>query len=375
MTTTMDTAEAAQPAHDAPAGATPESAEGFLERLSESMLGALDVLSVYLGDQLGLYDQLVDRRLTSAELAERAGVHERYAREWLEQQTVCQIVDCDDPHASSAQRRYGLSGAHAEVLADRDSLAYLVPFFRVIASSAVRLPALLEAYRSGGGVSWAQYGEAMRTGQADANRPLFLHEMGRSWLPSLPGVHQKLGAGGRVADIGCGEGWSAIAMALAYPNVRVDGMDLDAESIEAARGHAAAYGVGDRVRFHLIDAASAPQGDYDLVTAFECVHDMADPVAVLSAMRQLAAHGATVLVMDERVNETFTGEPDFAERLMYGLSLMVCLPDGMSHSPSAGTGTVMRPDTLRHYAEQAGFRGVDILPIEHELFRFYSLQG
>jgi len=354
---------------------SPESTDAFLERLGESMLGAFDVLSIYLGDLLGLYDPLVSQWLTSTELADRADVHERYAREWLEQQTVSGLIECDDPTAPATQRRYRLSETQAEVLADRDNLAYLTPFMRVIASSAVQLPALLDAYRTGGGVAWAQYGDPMRTGQGDANRALFLHELGSSWLPSLPGVHQKLSEGGRVADVGCGEGWSAIAMALTYPSVRVDGLDLDAESVEAARRHAEAYGVGDRVRFHVVDAASAPQGDYDLVTAFECVHDMADPVAVLTAMRQLAAHGGTVLVMDERVNETFTGEPDFVERLMYGMSLMVCLPDGMSHAPSVGTGTVMRPSTLRGYAHQAGFAGIEVLPIEHDLFRFYSFDG
>jgi 2-polyprenyl-3-methyl-5-hydroxy-6-metoxy-1,4-benzoquinol methylase len=377
----MTTIESDAPTHVTPDPAQPQdavpppTADSLVERLSESMLGALDVVSIYIGDQLGLYPPLLGHDLTSTELAERAGIHERYAREWLEQQTVSGLVQCADPGAPAMERRYRLPDAHAEVLTDRDSLTYLTPFARVIASASVQLPALLEAYRTGGGVPWSQYGDAMRTGQADANRPLFLHEMGSSWIPAVPGAHEALTSGGRVADIGCGEGWSSIAIALAYPYVHVDGMDLDPESVEAARRHADAYGVADRVRFHTTDAASAAQGDYDLVTAFECVHDMADPVAVLASMRQLAGHGAPVVVMDERVNEHFTGESEFVERLLYGISLIVCLPDGMSHSPSVGTGTVMRPDTLRGYAEQAGFAGVDVLPIENDLFRFYSLRS
>jgi hypothetical protein len=155
----------------------------------------------------------------------------------------------------------------------------------------------------------------------------------------------------------------------------VDGFDLDAPSIEAARKNAAEAGVGDRVRFHLADAAAvvAPEGGYDLVTAFECVHDLPDPVGVLAAMRRLAGDEGTVLVMDERVAERFTAPGDDVERLMYGYSLLCCLPDGLAHQPSAATGTVMRADTLRGYAGRAGFGGIEILPIENDFFRFYRL--
>jgi 2-polyprenyl-3-methyl-5-hydroxy-6-metoxy-1,4-benzoquinol methylase len=354
------------------AGTSPEA---LTERLSDSMLGALDVLSIYLGDQLGLYPRLVEHWHTPTTLAAAAGIDERYAREWLEQQAVVGLLEVEDPAAPEGERRYRLPAGHAEVLAEQDNLNYLTPFARVIGAAAVQLPALVEAYRTGAGVGWEQYGEAMRTGQAEANRPLFLHELGASWLPSLPGVHETLTAGGRVADIGCGEGWSTIAIALAYPASRVDGIDVDEASVVAARAHAEQYGVADRVTFHLADAAAAEaEGGYDLVTAFECVHDLPDPVGVLASMRRLAGPGAPVLVMDERVAEQFAPDGDFVERLMYGISLLVCLPDGLSHPGSVGTGTVMRPDTLRRYATEAGFEGVDVLPIEHDLFRFYSLR-
>lgn len=371
MTTTQP--EATVPA--APAADVEAAADALVEALCGSMLGAFDVLSIHLGDQLDLYTHLVGHALTTAELARRSGTDERYVREWCEQQTVSGLLAVDDVARSAAERRYTLPPGHAEVLADRDSLTYLTPFFRVIASAAVQVPALLEAYRTGDGVSWAQYGDDMRTGQGEANRALFLHEVGRSWIPAVPDAHEVLSAGGRVADVGCGEGWSSIALALAYPHVRIDGVDVDPESVEAARQHAAAHGVQDRVAFHIADAARVVDaGSYDLVTAFECIHDLADPVAVLGAMRRLAKPGAPVLVMDERVAERFTGEDDFVERLMYGMSLFVCLPDGRSHSPSAATGTVMRPDTLRGYAHEAGFAGVDVLDIDHDLFRFYLLR-
>ena len=182
----------------------------------------------------------------------------------------------------------------------------------------------------------------------------------------------------RVADVGCGAGWSSIALARAYPQARVDGFDLDAPSIELARRHAAAAGVADRVAFHARDAADpALAGAYDLVLAFETIHDMARPVEALRTMGRLAGAGGAVIVMDERVGEAFTAPGDPTERLFYGSSILFCLPtglaDGTPERPSAGTGTVMRPATFRRYALEAGFGGVEILPIEHDFFRFYRL--
>ena len=150
------------------------------------------------------------------------------------------------------------------------------------------MPELLEAFRTGGGVGWSRFGEDMLTGQGDTNRPLFMTLLGREWLPAIPGVHEALTGGGRVADIGYGTGWSSIAMALAYPAATVDGFDIDEDSAADARRNAADDGVSDRVTFHAADAAGAGSGDgYDLALAFECIHDMADPVSVLAAMRRL----------------------------------------------------------------------------------------
>lgn len=163
-------------------------------------------------------------------------------------------------------------------------------------------------------------------------------------------------------------------MASAYPAVAVDGYDLDEPSVAAARRNAEEAGVAERVRFTAGDAAAAERdGSYDVVTAFECIHDLAQPVEVLASMCRLARADGQVIVMDERVNERFGGPGDEIERLMYGFSLFICLPDGMSHTPSAATGTVMRPDTLRGYARQAGFADIEVLPIDNDLWRFYRL--
>jgi ubiquinone/menaquinone biosynthesis C-methylase UbiE len=183
----------------------------------------------------------------------------------------------------------------------------------------------------------------------------------------------RLRSGARLADIGCGEGWSSVGLALAYGDLEVVGIDLDAPSVAAARRHATVLGVEDRVRFVASDAAAVRDTGFDVVTAFECVHDMADPVAVLAAARSLVAPDGWVVVADERVAEEFTAPAGPMDRWFYGFSLTVCLPDGLSHEPSVGTGTVMRPATLERYARAAGFSGVQVLPVEHDLFRFYRL--
>ena len=174
--------------------------------------------------------------------------------------------------------------------------------------------------------------------------------------------------------MGCGLGWSAIGIALAYPDATVDGYDVDVPSVEAARRNAREAGVDDRVRFHAVDAATVEAPAYDAVFAFECIHDLPDPVGVLAAMRRLAGPDGAVIVMDERVAESFMAPGDEVERLMYGYSLMCCLADGMAHTPSAGTGTVLRPSTLRRYAVEAGFGDVEILDIDTDFFRFYRLR-
>ncbi|HSL11478.1 MAG TPA: class I SAM-dependent methyltransferase [Actinomycetota bacterium] len=350
------------------------STDELTERIFGSLIATGEILTVYLGDRLGLYAALAEGAATSDELARRAGVAERYAREWLEQQTTAGFLDVDDVDAAASERRYSLPPEHAKVLLHQDELTYLPPIARVFVAAAQRLPELMLAYRDGGGVGWREFGPDMSEGQEYGNRPAYLASMA-DWIEEgIADVHERLGAGGRVADVGCGGGWSSIAIAKAYPGVTVDGFDLDEPAIERARRSAQREGVADRVRFHATDPAELDHGDgYALVTAFECIHDMPHPVPVLAAMRSMAGADGAVVVMDENVAPAFGAIGDETERLMYTFSTLVCLADGMSHPNSVGTGTVMRPDVLDGYARDAGFSRTEILPIDGGLWRFYRL--
>ncbi|MEX1294985.1 MAG: class I SAM-dependent methyltransferase [Candidatus Limnocylindrales bacterium] len=352
---------------NAPA-ATPDA---LGQKVFASILGTLDVFAIYVGDRLGYYEQLAGHGpLTSAELAERSGTVERYTREWLELQAVSGYVEASDDEP----RRFSIPEGHAEALTDHLSLSYVAPFARMISAAGMKLPDIVEVHRSGDGVSWEAFGHDMRESQGDMNRPFFLSLLAKDWFGSIEDIDRRLAAGARVADIGCGLGWSAIALAQGYDGVTVDGYDLDVPSVEAATRHAVEQGVSDRVRFHAVDAGDeAVDGKYDLVTAFECIHDMPDPISALRTMKRLAGDDGIVVVMDEKVSESFSPDADEVEHLMYGFSNFICLPDGMSHGHSAGTGTVMRPDTLRGYARQAGFDDIEILPIETDFWRFYRL--
>ena len=351
--------------------------DALVERIFGGSIGFMEILSIYVGDRLGFYRALVDHGgATASQLADATGTNERYAREWLEQQAVAGILEVEDADAQPEERRYRLPEGHDEALLERDSLYYAAPFAQQMVGITRALPAVLEAFRTGGGVPYPDYGEDMSEGIAYGNRAMFVNLMGTEWLPGVPGAHERLQADppARVADIGCGAGWSSISIARAYPKARVDGFDLDEDSITEAKANAEAEGISDRVTFQVRDAADPElSGRYDLAIAIECVHDMSRPVEALGAMRALVGEDGVVLVVDERVGEMFAAPGDEIERLMYGFSVLHCLPVGMAEQPSAGTGTVMRPATLRRYATEAGFSGVETLPIEHVLWRFYRL--
>jgi 2-polyprenyl-3-methyl-5-hydroxy-6-metoxy-1,4-benzoquinol methylase len=349
----------------------------LVERLFSAGLGMAEVLTVYLGDTLGLYRALERAgSMTAPELANEAGIFERYAREWLEQQAAAGILDVENVSAQADARRYLLPPGHIEPLLDPESPYSIAPFCKSFVAVSGAMPDLVAAFRSGDAVPWSAYGRDMVEAQGDFNRPWLVGSLGTEYMPSIPDVHERLMSepGARVADVACGVGWAAISLARAYPNITVDGFDLDEASIEIASRNAKEAGVGDRVRFEAKDAADPGlESQYDLAVVVESIHDLSQPVAVLSAIRGMLKPGGTLVVADERTEDSFTAPASETERMFYAYSVLCCLPSAMDDHTSAATGTVMRKTTFETYAREAGFDGVSVLPIEHDFLRFYRL--
>lgn len=349
--------------------------DALVQKLTAEAVGALDLISVYLGDRLGLYRTLAAHPgATPFELASAAALHPRYVREWLEQQTVSGILETDNPDAADDERRYRLPLAHKAPLLDESSLDFVAAIAEGVVSCTRPIEALVDAFRTGAGVPYAAYGASDSQGRS--TRALYERLLTSTWLPAIPRLHHRLqdDPPARIADVACGHGHSTLALARGYPKVRVDGIDLDAASIEAARALLAESGLADRVAFHHRDASDPDlKGRYDLVTLFEALHDMSYPVHVLRTLRGMLVKEGCVLVADERTAARFSPDAGDTERLHYGFSVLHCLPVGMVGENAAGTGAVMRPDTARRYASDAGFTGFEILPIEDKFWRFYLL--
>ena len=348
--------------------------EEFAGNLFMACLATMELANVELGLRLGLYAAMAGAGpVTPAELATTAGIAERYAQEWLEQQAVAGIVDVDDTSKPASDRRFTLSNAHAHVLLDDDSDACMKPCAAVVPWVGKAIDIMVEEFRRGAGAEFGLFD--LHDLQAAFTRPAFANHLTQDWLPALPDLQAKLSAGDRVriAEVGCGEGFAAITIARAYPQAEIDGYDLDPASIAAAQQAAASAGVGDRARFELRDAADPTiEGEYDLVLAIEMLHDVPDPVGILRTMKSLAGTSGEVVVIDERTEDTFTVPTNEMERFFYVFSTLHCLAVSMQHD-GAGTGTVMRADTVRGYARSAGFANVEVLPVEHPQFVMYRL--
>jgi 2-polyprenyl-3-methyl-5-hydroxy-6-metoxy-1,4-benzoquinol methylase len=350
-----------------------EATDAFVGRLFDASLGAMEIMTIYLGDRLGLYRSLAPGDRTASELASDAAIDSRYAREWLEQQAAAGILTVD-ASVPMDERRFSLPSAYAEALVDPESPAAMAALGRSVVALGLALPHLVEAFRSGAGVPWQAYGDDMIEAQGDFNRPWLVGSFATEYLPSIPDVHDRLSRGATVADVACGVGWAAISIARAYPAAVVHGFDLDEGSIDRARSNADEAGLGDRVTFDVRDAADPSLAStYDLAVVVEAIHDMARPVEALAAARGMLVPGGTLIVADERTGESFTAPADQTERMFYGFSVLTCLPSARNETPSAATGTVMRRVTFERYAAEAGFPAVEVLPIDHDFLRFYRL--
>jgi len=325
--------------------------QAFMGKVVTDLGAALSMGLAYIGEKLGLYKALAEAGpLTSAELAEHTGTVERYVREWLINQAAGGYVEYE-PESG----RYSLSPEQELALADQNSPFYVGGGFYVVKAMMNAQPRIAEAFVKGGGMLWEEHDPDLFVGTERFFRPGYAAHLVADWLPSLTGIEEKLKAGARVADIGCGHGASTIIMAKAYPHSQFHGFDNHEQSIDTARRAAAQAGVSDRVNFEVSDASSFPAREYDLITFFDCLHDMGDPVgAAKRACESLAADGSAMIVepmAGNRVEENFNP----VGRTFSAASTLCCTANSLALN-GAGLGAVATDQALRETVLSGGFK-------------------
>src|ERR687898_2317755 len=331
---------------------------------------AITCLTLCLGHKLDLFNSLKrEGPITPEALSNKTKYSERYLREWLECMMANGYIDYDP-----ILKRFSISEERARVLCDRDSIAYTIPFVYWAPTLSLAMDKLLKAFRTGEGVPYSAYGREALFAQGEGNRPMFLNDISR-WVSSMPDIESKLKSqGGRVLDVGCGDGWASIALAKSFPLVKIDAIDVDLSSVNNASKNIKEAGLSDSISVHASPIENAPLKEkYDLIMTFESVHDMAYPIDALRKMRDMVSENGAVLVGDVKMKEKVEEKNDFAGRLYYNFSVLMCLPQSMEYPNSQATGAAMAPSTFRRYAKEAGCSKVDILPIEHLLWQFYRL--
>jgi 2-polyprenyl-3-methyl-5-hydroxy-6-metoxy-1,4-benzoquinol methylase len=342
----------------------PDALTELIGRVIADAGGALILPLAQLGDRLGLYSALASGGpATSAELAERTGLTERYLREWLLAMAAAGYVTYEDSGAdggqSAASARYRLSPEQAEAFTNPESPGYVAGAFQNLTAATRVLDRLTEAFRTGAGIAWHEQHEDMFEGTERFFRPGYLANLASSWIPSLAGAEKMLADGARVADVGCGFGASTIIMAQAYPNSTFEGVDYHRPSIDAARARAAAAGVADRVTFRMAGAADL-SGSYDLITFFDCLHDMPDPASALRAARAATADGGGVMLVEPMGWDSVEEATNPLGKLMAAASTLVRLPSGLSAAPAYGLGNQAGPAKTCELAHDAGFSAARI---------------
>jgi SAM-dependent methyltransferase len=322
----------------------------FLGRFVADLGAAFHAPAVVVGDKLGLYKALAAAGpSTPAELAARTSTSERYVTEWLRGQAASGYVTYDP-----AGDRYRLTEEQAFALADDTSPAFVPGAFQVATSTAKDEPRIAEAFRTGGGLGWDAHHPDLWQGTERFFRPGYAANLVDAWIPALEGVEDKLVAGARVADVGCGHGASTILLAQAYPRSSFVGFDYHDRSIESARKAAAAAGVSDRCTFEVAAADAYPGGGYDLVAVFDALHDLGDPLAAAAHMRRSLAPDGTLLLVEPAAGERVEDNLNPVGRVFYSASLFICVPNARSQG-GPGLGSQVPEATWREVLTQAGF--------------------
>jgi 2-polyprenyl-3-methyl-5-hydroxy-6-metoxy-1,4-benzoquinol methylase len=322
----------------------------FVGRVIEDWGATASASLVVIGDQLGLYRAMADGlALTSAELATRTATTERYVREWLAAQAAGGYVTYD------GDGRYHLEPEQIVALTDDSSQFYVLGGFEAFTAAAKITPTLTEAFRTGAGIGWHQHDPGVFSGTARFFRPGYAANLTESWLPALDGMTDRLTRGARVADVGCGYGHSTIIMAQAYPASVFTGYDYHAESVDAARKLAAESGVASHTHFEVARSTDFRGRDFDLITYFDCLHDMGDPVGALRHAREALTPDGSVMMVEPHAADTVDGNLNPLGRLFYSASTLICTPASLSQEPGAALGAQAGQARLGEVAREAGF--------------------
>ena len=312
--------------------------------------GAFSVPLVQIGESLGLYQALNESGpLSSGGLAAKTGLNERYLREWLSAQAASKYVSYDPDNET-----FSMTPEQAFVFANPGSPFYLAPAFGAGAAFQQNMPLVKDAFRTGAGVAWGDQTQCLSCAVARFFRPGYDNHLINSWLPALDGIVEKLEQGGEVADIGCGHGLSTLIMAEAFPNTQVHGFDFHEKSIEDARKHAREHQTSN-LDFHIQEAKELP-GKYDLITMFDCLHDMGDPVGALKHIRAALKPGGAVMIAEPMASDSLQDNLNPVGRMFYSASTMVCIPTSLAQETGAALGAQVGEKRLRELImEEAGF--------------------
>jgi len=305
--------------------------------------------NIVVGHRLGLYRSLADAPATADQLAERTSTDPRYVAEWLRGQAAGSYVRYDPD-----TEQFSLTGEQAYALADPDGL-YLPGAF-MLALGALRAESqVTDAFRTGAGIGWHEHHQDVFTGCETFFRPGYVANLTTSWIPALEAVADRLAAGGRVADVGCGHGASTVLLAQAYPKARMLGSDFHQASIDTARKRAADAGVADRARFEVASAQTFSGTGYDLIATFDCLHDMGDPLGAARHIRQALDADGTWLIVEPLASDSLAGNLNPVGRIYYSFSTFLCVPNARSQPGGYALGAQAGEIAIRRVAEQAGF--------------------